>query len=75
MTYYKNRSFKKAVILHACGKKLDTLEPSIKGKDFIFVFEDRFSCEEILNQFINNELSLNPNKIFNSWDILKELIH
>lgn len=68
-TEYQTRDIYISVILKSFDIPLLRIESN--GRQGIFVFKSTDALEQIISQYFNNELKLNPRAIFDNWKALK----
>lgn len=68
-TEYQTRDIYLSVILKSFNIPLLRIESN--GRQGIFVFKSTDELEQIISQYFNNELKLNPRAVFDNWKSLK----
>ena len=69
---FRSKDLSEAAFLYASHKKLITTEND-KGKIW-FIFEDKLSCEDLVNSFWSKEASINAKEYSDAIRTLKDLI-
>lgn len=69
---YSTKDLSEASFLYASGKKLTKLHKD--GKRVWFIFDDRLSCEKLVNAFWSKEAVVNAKEYSDAIRTLKDLI-
>jgi len=71
-TYYQSKDQYLATLLFCLDIPLEKTER--KGSIVFFVFQNKGRCEEIIKDYYQNKLNINPKKFVDSLNTIRSLI-